>query len=301
MEHFAQAASEVLGVRLPEEYTSFMETYGKRLPEDPVSKESWIVGLGSYDFVIGTTLAFRSELPHFRKEHVVIGYAGTKTIIVDKVYEEIDEYLMLDTRDGSIAAVDSLGATKKIAAHFEEWIAPDLLRATLRDKYTSNLTVIVFDDEHKAEEARLKLLELRSKGFIDLEDVVVVVKEQDGTARYHQMHRLARKGGIAGSITGLIVGSILLSPVIGAVLGAVTGAISASLYDMGIDDQFMRDLSQKFKPGCSALFTLVRKADFDHVGEEFRGFGGKVLVNSVSKESEAALQKLIDATGERAD
>ena len=301
MVHFAQKASEVLGIRLPEEYTSFMETYGNRLPEDPVSKESWVGGLGSYDFAIGTTLALRSGLPHFRKEHVVIGYAGVKTIILDKVYEEIDEYLMLDTRDGSVAAVDSLGATRKIAANFEEWITPELLRATLKDKYTSNLTVIVFDNEHKAEEARLKLLELRREGFIDLEDVVVVVKEQDGTARYHPLHRLARKGVIAGSITGLIVGSILLSPVIGAVLGAVTGAISASLYDVGIEDQFMRDLSQKFKPGCSALFTLVRKADLEHVGDTFRGFGGKVLVNTVSKEGEAALQKLIDPTGERAD
>jgi len=301
MGRFADTVLEELGIRLPEEYASFMETYGKRLPEDPVSEESWVGGLGSSIFVIGTTLAFRSKLPHFRKEHVLIGYIGIKTIIVNKMHEEIDEYLMLDTGDGSISAVDSLGVTKKIGTNFEEWITPDLLRATLRDKYTSNLTVIVFDDEHRAEEARLKLLKLQRNGFIDLEDVVVVVKEQDGTARYHQMHGMARKGGLAGSITGLIVGSILLSPLIGAVLGAVTGAVSASLYDVGIEDQFMIDLSQKFKPGCSALFTLVRKADIERVGGAFRGFGGRVLVNSVSKEREAAMQELIDEAGQRAE
>ena len=130
---------------------------------------------------------------------------------------------------------------------------------------------------------------------------MVVVKEQDGTTRYHQMLKPARKGGIAGSITGLIVGSILLNPLIGAAFGAVAGAVSASLYDVGIQDQFMRDLSRKFKPGCSALFTLVRRADVEQVGEEFRGFGGKVLVNSVSREREAALQELIDQAGERAE
>jgi len=301
MGHFADTALEVLGIRLPEDYISFMETYGKKLSEDPVSQGSWVGGLGTSDFVIGTTLAFRSKLPRFRREHVVIGYVGVKTIIVDKRYEEIDEYLMLDTADGSISTVDSLGATQEIAANFEEWITPDLLRATLRDKYTSNLTVIVFGDEHKAEKARLKLLEMQRNDFIDLEDVVVVVKEQDGTTRYHQMLKPARKGGIAGSITGLIVGSILLSPLIGTVIGAVAGAVSASVYDVGIEDRFMTDLSLKFKPGCSALFTLVRKVDIERVGEQFRGFGGKVLVNSVSREREAALQELIDQAGERAE
>ena len=48
--------------------------------------------------------------------------------------------------DGSLLVVDSLGVTNRIAASFEEWITPDLLRALLREKYTSNLTVIVFDD-----------------------------------------------------------------------------------------------------------------------------------------------------------
>jgi uncharacterized membrane protein len=130
---------------------------------------------------------------------------------------------------------------------------------------------------------------------------VVLVKEQDGTVRHHQMHRPARKGVIAGSITGLIVGSILLHPLIGGVLGAVMGAVSASVYDLGIDDQFLRELSVRFEPGCSALFTLVRKADPERVAEEFLGFGGKVLVNSVSKEGEAALQELLDGASDSRD
>ncbi len=274
-----------------------METYGEKLSGDPVSQASWVGGLGSPDFVIGTTLAFRSKLPHFSRENVVIGHVGLKTIIVNRMHEEIDEYVMLDTRDGGIYSVDSLGVTKEIATSFEEWITPELLRATLRDKYTSVLTVVVFDNELKAEEARLKLLKLQREGFIDLEDVVVVVKEQDGTVRYHQMHRLAGKGGLVGSITGLIVGSILLNPLIGAVVGTVAGAVSASLYDVGIEDQFMKDLSQKFKPGCSILFTLIREADFEQVGETFRGFGGRVLVNTVSKEKEAAIQAFLDTKG----
>jgi hypothetical protein len=79
MAHFADTVSETLGIRLPEEYASFMETYGKKLSEDPVSKESWVGGLGSSDFAMGTTQAFRSKLPHFPRENVVIGYVGIKS------------------------------------------------------------------------------------------------------------------------------------------------------------------------------------------------------------------------------
>lgn len=294
MGDFASYASEALGVRLPEAYARFMEHHGKRLPEDPVHRESWLRGLGSADFVIGTTLAFRSTLPHFRKENVVIGYVGIKTVIVNKAYEEIDEYLMLSTRDGSVHTVDSFGAGDRVAATFDEWLGPDLLRAVLREQYTSNLTVILFDDELRAEEARLTLLKLQRAGHIDLEDAVVVVKDSGGAVTFRQMQRMAAKGGLAGSITGLIVGSILLSPLIGAVLGAVSGAVSASLTDVGIDDRFMKELAEGFQLGTSALFTLVKRADPERVAEACFGFGGKVLVNSVSPEREAAIQAFLD-------
>lgn len=297
MGKFRDYALDALGVRLPDDYVRFMDSYGKRLPEDAVHEESWLRGLGSPGFVVGTTLAFRSAITHFKVYNVVIGYVGLKTVIVNKAYEEIDEYLMLDCRDGSVHTVDSFGAGERLAASFEEWVGSDLLRVTLKETYASNLTVIVFEDELKAEEARLRLLKLQREGYMDLEDAVVVVKEADGEVKFHQMHRMARKGGFAGSITGLIVGSILLSPLIGAVFGAVTGAVSASLTDVGIDDQFMEQLATSFKPGSSALFTLVRRADPERVAEECFGFGGKVLVNTVSKERESAIQAILDGAG----
>lgn len=301
MRHFAEYASQSLGIRLPEAYTRFMEAYGNRLPEDPVKEKSWIAGMGSQQFVIGTTLAFRSSFPNFSPENVVIGYAGTKTIIVNKAYEDIDEYLMLDADDGSILRIDSLGVTTRMAGSFEEWITPQLLRATLREKYTASFIAIVFDEPAKAEEARVKLLKLQQEGFIELEDIVVVTKDEHGTIQHHKLNRQARKEGLLGSITGFIVGSIFFNPVVGGVLGVVAGAVAASPSDAGINDQFVEDLSKDFKPGCSALFTLVGKADPDRVEEAFLGFGGKVLVSSLSAESEAAIQAFLNETRESAE
>lgn len=294
MEGFAEYASQSLGIKLPEDYASFMETYGKKLPEDPINKKSWIRGLGSPDFVIGTTLAFRSTLPGFSAERVVIGYMGIKTILINKAPEDLDEYFVLDAGDGSILTVDSLGVTTRIAGSFEEWITPELLRRRLREKYTSDLIAVVFDDSIKAKEARHKLLELKREGFVGLEDVVVLVKDQHGTTRHHEMHEQAVKEGLLGSITGFIVGSILFNPLVGGALGLASGAVAASLANWGIDDEFVEDLSKNFKPGCSALFALVRKADPDRVGETFAGFGGKVLVSSLDEEIEAAIQAFLD-------
>lgn len=301
MADFATGVLQTLGVRLPKDYAGFMERYQKKLSEDPVHTESWLKGLGSPGFVMGTTSAFRSTLPKFGRESVVIGYLGIKTLIVNKTYEEIDEYLTVDCRDGSIHAVDSFGVTKQLAPSFEQWIGPELLRVSLREKYTSNLTVIVFDDELKADEARLKLLKLQREGLVELEDAVVVIKGADGRVNIQQLHKLAKKGGAAGSITGLIVGSILFSPLLGVVFGAVSGAVSASLTDVGVDDRFMKDLAAKFNPGSSALFTLIRRADPERVAKEFFGMGGRVLVNSVSREREAAIQALLDGATEAAE
>ena len=303
MGKFAEYVENALGVELPEDYVGFMEKYGKKLSADPISQNSYIPGLGDADFVVGTTLAFRSRLPNFSIENVVIGYLGVKTIVVNRAYEEIDNYMILSTQDRQILAVDSRGVAEMIAGGFEEWVGPELLRAKLKEQYQSTLTVVLFEDEKKAAGAREKLLNLQRQGHIDLEDVVVVVKEPDGTTRYYQPRKGSKKGAAVGSITGFIVGSIFFTPLVGAAIGAAAAAISTSLggVDMGIDDQFLKDLAQKFNPGCSALFTLVRRANPEKVGEAFFGFGGKVLVNSMSKQREATIQEFLDAAREKTE
>ena len=74
-------------------------------------------------------------------------------------------------------------------------------------------------------------------------------------------------------------------------LGATAaGAISGTLTDVGIADNFMKELAQTLKPGSAALCVLVRKVTPDKVLEEIKGFGGTVLKTSLSHEDEAKLQ-----------
>lgn len=302
MGEFESYLREALGVKIPEGYAAFMGKYGDRLPEDPLTQKSRLCGLGNREFVVGTTQAFRARVSNFTSHHLIIGWLGQKTIVINRSYEQIDSYVMLDANDGKILSIDFLGVVQILAPDFDQWIGPELLRAELKDRYENILTVIAFDSEQKAQQARENLAQLQARGFIDLEDMVVVIKERNGEVHLRQEHNLVTKGGLAGSITGLIVGSLFFAPLLGAFLGTIAGVLSAALADIGIDDEFIKDLSRKFKPGCSALFTLVRKADPQRVMEAFLGFGGKVLLSSFSQEREAQIQRVLDgATEKRAD
>jgi uncharacterized membrane protein len=162
----------------------------------------------------------------------------------------------------------------------------------------ANLVVIGFGDQHKAEEVRLALLKMQEEYLIDLEDAVVAVKKDDGSIKLLQAYNLTAAGAVSGGFWGTLVGCLFLSPLLGAALGAAAGAVSGALSDVGINDDFMKRLSQQLEPGHSALFILVRKATPDKVLEKLRGYGGTVLQTSLTHEKEQQLQAALDAAKE---
>jgi uncharacterized membrane protein len=88
---------------------------------------------------------------------------------------------------------------------------------------------------------------------------------------------------------------IFLNPLLCFAVGASTGAASGALTDIGINDDFMKELAATLKPESSALFVLVRKVTADKVLEAISGTGGIVLKTSLSHEDEHRLQAAISA------
>jgi uncharacterized membrane protein len=56
----------------------------------------------------------------------------------------------------------------------------------------------------------------------------------------------------------------------------------------------MKELGDSITPGSSALFVLVRKATPDKVLEELKGFKGKVLKTSLTKDREEDLREVLE-------
>jgi uncharacterized membrane protein len=161
----------------------------------------------------------------------------------------------------------------------------------------SDLIVIAYDDEFKAEEVRLTLAKLQVEHLIELEDAAVVVKDEHGKIKLKQAVNLTGAGAASGGFWGLLIGILFFNPLLGAAVGAASGALAGAFSDIGVDDNFIRELGETLQPKSSALFVLVRKVTPDKVLEEVGKFGGKVLRTSLTKDEESQLQTVLDNRG----
>jgi uncharacterized membrane protein len=153
----------------------------------------------------------------------------------------------------------------------------------------SDLIVVGFKDEFKADEVMNELRRLQSEYLVDLEDAAIVIRNQEGKVKIKQAQELVAAGAISGSYWGVLLSVLFFNPIF-ALVGAAAGALSGALSDIGIDDNFMRDLGSTIQPGTSAIFVLIRKSTPDRVLADLSKFEGKVLRTSLSKEDEAKLQ-----------
>jgi len=160
----------------------------------------------------------------------------------------------------------------------------------------STLIVVGYKDIYKAEEVRIKLWKLQLDYLLDMEDAVVVVKDAKGKVKLNQAYNLTTTGAMSGGMWGALIGMIILNPLLGFAVGASAGAISGKLTDIGISDQFMKELATTMTPESSSLFVLLRNdtAAPDKVLAELNGTGGTILKTSLSNEGEARLQAALD-------
>ncbi|MBV8885862.1 MAG: DUF1269 domain-containing protein [Chroococcidiopsidaceae cyanobacterium CP_BM_RX_35] len=153
--------------------------------------------------------------------------------------------------------------------------------------------MVGFKDEFKADEVLLDLSKLQREHLIDLEDAAVVIRNQKGKVRIKQTQDLVTSGALSGGLWGLLLGFIFFSPFLGWAVGAAAGALSGGLTDIGIDDDFIREIGNTIEQGTSAIFILVRQATPDKVLAEISQFGGKVIRSSLSSSDEAKLQEAL--------
>jgi uncharacterized membrane protein len=165
----------------------------------------------------------------------------------------------------------------------------------------ATLVVIDYENEVKAEEVRLALLKMQKEYLIDLEDAVVVVRDQQGRVRLRQLYNLTAAGAVSGGFWGALIGLIFMNPLFGMAIGAAAGAISGALRDVGIDDNFMKELGQTLKPGTAALCVLIRQMTPDKVVDELKKFGGTLIKTNLCHENETKLRDALAAAQKSAD
>lgn len=154
----------------------------------------------------------------------------------------------------------------------------------------SDLVVIAFPTEAKAEEVRQKLLTMQKEYLLELSDAVIAVKDVEGRIKLNQLMSTTAAGAVSGTFWGTLIGLIFLMPLVGAALGAASGAIGGALTDVGLNDHWMKETASAIQPGSAALFLLARKVTADKVLEGLKGEGGTVMKTSLDHTKEAALR-----------
>lgn len=165
----------------------------------------------------------------------------------------------------------------------------------------SDLVVLALDTETGAEEMRDELIRLQKEHLIALSDAAVVVRQQDGHVKVKQAISLVGAGAMGGAFWGLLIGIIFWMPWLGMIIGAASGALAGRLSDVGVDDEFIKQVGSTIQPGNSALFLLVEKATPDKVMIELKKFKNvKILKTSLTQVQEDKLKAAFAATDVKA-
>ena len=158
----------------------------------------------------------------------------------------------------------------------------------------SQLIVFALPTADGAYAMREALDELRRQDVIELGDAAVVERAADGKVRLQQATNLVGAGALGGAAWGALVGLVFLSPWLGLAVGAVAGALAGRFTDIGIDDDFIRQLAETIAPGQSALFLLIDRWDEPAVLGQLAAFDATLLRTSLPADEEARLRAALD-------
>ena len=156
----------------------------------------------------------------------------------------------------------------------------------------ATLTVWKFDSAGGAENALALLERMQKEELLQVNDGAYVYwPEGKKKPKTQQMHSLTGAGALGGSFWGLLFGLIFFVPLLGMAVGAAMGAMSASMADVGIDDDFIRSVREHVTPGTSALFVLTSNVVVDKVAQEFKETGATLLQTNLSADQESRLRE----------
>jgi uncharacterized membrane protein len=154
-----------------------------------------------------------------------------------------------------------------------------------------------FEGVSTAEEMLSLFMDMQDKGTVSIKDAVIAYRKASGPVEIKQTHSEAGKYTLRGSGIGLLAGLLLGGPIGGLVGGAAVGAIAAGLKDFGIDDKFIRGVTEALAPSSSMLFLMGNADDPEKFEQELKPFKAIVVTTTLSDEQEKRLKDILAEEG----
>jgi uncharacterized membrane protein len=163
----------------------------------------------------------------------------------------------------------------------------------------ATLSVLKFNDPYGADRVLVALQGLQERQMITLEDAAVVSWPQGNRKpKSRQLHSTAGAGAGWGAFWGFLFGLIFFVPFLGAAIGAGMGGMTGALADVGIDDNFIRQVREKVTEGTSALFALTSGATApERVIDELKQYDFEIISTNLPEEQENKLREAFSQEG----
>ena len=158
------------------------------------------------------------------------------------------------------------------------------------------MIVVSFDDEYRADEVLDTLKQMEDMAVVDLKSGAVVVRDASGKVTIKETSDFdAKQGAIGGAIAGGVLSLLGGSLVKGAILGAAGGAVAGKVIDLGLDDDFLKEIGDKLGTDSSAVVALVDFDQVDQAMEELDRFeGGTILHHTLDADVYEKLSEAVE-------
>jgi len=157
----------------------------------------------------------------------------------------------------------------------------------------SNVIALAFEGEETAKGMLNDVLKMEEQGKIEVLDAVVASRGVGKNVNIEQTQSAKGKYAKRGTGIGFLAGLLLGGPILGAAGGAAIGAISGSMKDVGIEDNFIEQISAGLGQNSSAIFLMTQNADMEAVEKYLKPFKARVLSTTLPAEGEAQLVKML--------
>src|SRR4051794_9068050 len=168
----------------------------------------------------------------------------------------------------------------RLAPAVPDEVSKSLRRTPNRRRPMSDLVAIAYKDVASARDVARNVVEAQKAHLIELDDLVVVERRENGKIKLHQPSNTG-VGALSGAAWGGLIGLIFLVPLFGMAIGAATGAAAGAASDTGVDDRFMRELGARLEDGGAALILLVRTVNAEKLLPQIK-IPGEILQTSLS-------------------
>ena len=158
------------------------------------------------------------------------------------------------------------------------------------------MIVVAFDNETDAGRVLDSLKGMERMEVVDLKNAAVIVRDGSGNVKIKETSDFdLKQGAIGGAAAGAVLGLLRGGLLKGAILGAAGGAAAGKFIDLGLEDDFLKEVGESLGPNSSAIVALVDFEQVDQAMAELDRFeGGKILRHTLSPEVYAKLSEAVE-------